>query len=41
MTRNELEKIYFGKHMQVGDTDLDFYEWAIAYLLRKLKKENK
>lgn len=35
MTRKKLEAIYFTKHMQVGDTELDFYDWAIAYLLKK------
>lgn len=35
MTMKELEVIYNTKYIQAGDTQGDFYEWAINYLLNK------
>lgn len=35
MTLQDLKIIYDENHSQAGDTDLDFYEWAVAYLLNK------
>jgi hypothetical protein len=40
MTLNDLKIIYDREHSQVGDTEQDFYEWAIKYLLDK-KSEDK
>ncbi len=36
MTRTQLEKLYNKKHAQAGDTEHDFYEWAIGHLIEKL-----
>lgn len=33
MTRKDLEELYDEKYMQAGDTNTDFFEWAIAYLI--------
>ena len=35
MTIKDLKSIYEANHSQAGDTEQDFYEWAIAYLLNK------
>ena len=35
MTIKELQIIYDKEHSQAGDTETDFYEWAVAYLLNK------
>jgi len=35
MTLKDLKIIYDRENIQAGDTDLDFYEWALAYLLNK------
>jgi len=37
MTRKELDKIYETEFQQAGDTEYDFYEWAVAYLLDELR----
>jgi hypothetical protein len=38
MTRKFLERIYNNKHHQPGDTDKEFYEWAIDFLLKRINK---
>ena len=35
MTIESLRVIYDREHSQAGDTEIDFYEWAVAYLLNK------
>ena len=35
MTIESLRVIYDREHSQAGDTETDFYEWAVAYLLNK------
>ena len=35
MTIESLRIIYDREHSQAGDTEIDFYEWAVAYLLNK------
>jgi hypothetical protein len=41
MTRKKLEEIYDNGFAQAGDSETDFYEWAIDYLLDLLKKEKR
>jgi CCR4-NOT transcriptional regulation complex NOT5 subunit len=38
MTRKGLEKKYDKHFAQAGDTETDFYEWAIAYLINHLDR---
>jgi hypothetical protein len=35
MTLKDLQVIYDRKFSQAGDTEQDFYKWAIDYLLQK------
>ena len=37
MTKKQLEDIYNKHYAQAGDTQYDYYEWAIGYLLGLLK----
>jgi len=41
MTRDKLEEMYNAGYAQAGDSEYDFYEWAIDYLLDLLKKKEK
>jgi uncharacterized protein with PIN domain len=42
MTRKGLEQKYNKEFAQAGDTETDFYEWTIAYLINHLDRiENK
>jgi hypothetical protein len=36
ITKEVLKELYDRKYAQAGDTELDFYEWAIDYLLENL-----
>lgn len=36
MTHKELVDMYEREAKQAGDTEKDFYEWAIAYLLKMI-----
>jgi hypothetical protein len=36
MTKEELRVIYDREHSQVGDTEEDFNNWAIEYLIEKI-----
>jgi len=33
MTKKELKELYDKKYAQVGDTEMDFVNWAIDYLI--------
>jgi DNA-directed RNA polymerase subunit F len=35
MTLKDLKVIYDREHSQAGDTEQDFYEWAVNYLLKQ------
>jgi hypothetical protein len=41
MIIGDLKVIYDRENIQAGDTDLDFYEWAVTYLLDKETEHKK
>jgi len=38
MTKKELRTIYDREHSQAGDTEMDFVNWAVDYLIEKQDK---